>query len=265
MSTSAYLELISCIETHRPETLWILGSGMGTVARRGKTLAQAPFTEIPGIPASSVQGHRGCLRLNLLEETPVLISEGRAHYYEGRSRGEVTALVRKAIGLGAREIIITNAAGGIREDLEPGSLMPLCGQMELFRSEWWREASLEPFVSTGPSPYSTPLTQRLRESLQAHGRDSEPGIYASVTGPCYETPAEIQAFKNWGADAVGMSTAMETLEASSGGALVAGLSLITNRAAGLSRSALDHNEVLENAAREVERIGDVLETMVLEG
>src|SRR5262249_10053644 len=199
-------------------------------------IASIPLAAIPGLPSSTVAGHRGIWTLGRWAGKPVLVSAGRLHYYEGHLWEVVTRPIRLAASLGARQAILTNAAGGIREDLGPGSLMPLRDHLEWNRPNPWREPK-------SPPPYSRRLLDLVARAGADVGLTLVPGVYASVTGPTYETPAEIRALRSAGADAVGMSTTREALAGVASGMECAAISLVTNRGAGLTGERLSHEEV----------------------
>ncbi len=241
----------------RPEVGLVLGSGMGPVARRLRGTCAVPFAEVPGLPAAAVAGHRGRLTLGQWAGRSVLVFEGRVHFSEGHPWRAVTAPIRAAAFFGARALLLTNAAGGIRDDLTPGSLMAIRAHVEWTRPYCWR-----PSGPPRPSPYAPRLLRLLDESADAAGVTLRSGVYAMVTGPCYETPAEIRALRAWGADAVGMSTAAEVRAGADAGLECAAVSCITNRAAGLGGGPLNHEEVLIAAARQSERLADLLEELL---
>jgi purine-nucleoside phosphorylase len=235
-----------------PLAVFVLGSGLGPVARRLRDPLSVPFADIPGLPAASVHGHKGCLTLGDWADRRVLVYEGRLHFYEGHSWETVEQPLRTAAALGARVAVLTNAAGGIADGLGPGTLMALRAHLLCNRPHWWKQ-------SDRPSPYSPRLLAALAASASALHSQLAQGVYAALTGPCYETPAEIRAYRAWGADAVGMSTAREIEAAHAAGVECAAVSLITNRAAGLSDATLNHEEVLATAAATAQRLGDLLE------
>jgi purine-nucleoside phosphorylase len=237
-----------------PDAALVLGSGLGPVADRLRAGYSVPFAEVPGLPAAGVVGHRGRLSLGDWAGRRVLVFEGRVHFYEGHPWRAVTAPVRAAALLGARVLLLTNAAGGIRDDLVPGSLMAIHDHVEWTRPYCWRRPDPPP-----PSPYSPRLLGVLDEAAAAAGADLRRGVYAMVTGPCYETPAEIRALRACGADAVGMSTAREAQAGCDEGMECAAVSCITNRAAGLSAGPLSHEEVLTTAAARGERLAGLLD------
>jgi purine-nucleoside phosphorylase len=247
-----------------PRVVFVLGSGMGPVARRVRVVLSVPFAEIPGLPAASVHGHKGCLTLGDWAGRRVLVYEGRLHYYEGHTCKTVMLPVRTAASLGAGVAVLTNAAGGIAEALNPGSLMAITDHIECNRPNWWRDPGPGGIGPARPSPYSARLLECLLRAAGRAGIALHRGVYAAVTGPCYETPAEIRALKAWGADAVGMSTAREVRAGHDAGVECAAVSCITNRAAGLSGQPLNHEEVLAMAATQAEQIAELLEQFLAE-
>jgi purine-nucleoside phosphorylase len=242
-----------------PEVALVLGSGMGAVARRVRPERTAPFASVPGLPAASVHGHKGCLRLGEWAGRRVLLFEGRLHFYEGHRWEVVVRPIRLAAELGARVALLTNAAGGIRDDLGPGSLLAIRDHLEWTRPFWWRHPGPGGLGPARPSPYAAALLEALGRAARATGVELTQGVYAAVTGPCYETPAEVRALRAWGADAVGMSTAREVQAGAEIGLASAAVSCITNRAAGLSGGPLNHEEVLATAAAQSERLADLFE------
>jgi purine-nucleoside phosphorylase len=248
----------SC-RSNPPGVVFVLGSGLGLVAERLSPELRVPFGAIPGLPPASVEGHQGFLSLGEWAGQRVLIFEGRLHYYEGHSWDVVVRPIQTAARLGVRMVVLTNAAGGIGDGLEPGCLMAVRDHLHLTRPWWWREPGPGGLGPASSSPYSPRLLKALIEASAARGTVLATGIYAALTGPCYETPAEIRALRSWGADAVGMSTAREIEAGAAAGLECAALSCITNRAAGLSAEPLRHEEVLAIAARLSQRVGDVLE------
>ena len=256
----------AAVRAHGPRVAVVLGSGLGAVPHRFARAASIPFADVPTLVAPSVQGHSGTIDLGHCVGVPLLVFRGRLHYYEGHSWDRVAAPVRLMAGWGVKTLILTNAAGGIHDRLGPGDLMVLRGHLWLQTPE--AVVGQVSNLSCHPDRLETcpisPSSARLIELLQAAepGRELMAGVYAAVTGPCYETPAEIRALKAMGADAVGMSTAFEARTAADLGMDVAAVSCITNKAAGLTCGPLDHAEVLANAGRPAERISGLLETIL---
>jgi purine-nucleoside phosphorylase len=259
MTSDAFTELAEAAQRSPPAVALVLGSGMGDVAARLERPLSVPFADVPGFPTATVAGHRGRLTLGEWAGRRVLVFEGRLHYYEGHPWSAVVLPVRTAEALGARVLLLTNAAGGIRDDLAPGSLMAIRDHLEWTRPYCWRLPGLGALGPPRASPYSPQLLDVLSAAARALGFELPCGVYAAVTGPSYETLAEIRALSNWGADAVGMSTAREIQAGADAGLECAAVSCITNRAAGLSGAPLDHHEVLATAAAQGERLGDLLE------
>jgi purine-nucleoside phosphorylase len=257
--SGAFAHFTETVRVENPKLALVLGSGMGAVVDRLDKRHGIPFHEVPGLATPTVPGHKGLLTLGRWAGRAILVFEGRYHYYEGHCWRDVTLPVRTAGFLGVRSIVFTNAVGGIHEALVPGSLMVVRDHIE-----WTRP---HPRSGSGPggaspesaSPYSPEARRRLHDAANDLGMKLFDGIYAAVTGPNYETPAEIRALRAWGADAVGMSTTREVQAAREEGLMCAALSCVTNRAAGLSQRPISHQEVLDTAAQQVERLADLLE------
>src|SRR5262249_7896017 len=207
--------------------------------------------------APTVHGHTGVISIGLCVGCPLLLFRGRVHRYEGHEWHRVTALARLASEWEIRILLLTNAAGGIHESLGPGDLMVVRDHLFLQLPNAWKDVN-KPKVSA----YSPRLIDLLQRAERSRGRNLMAGVYVAVTGPCYETPAEIRALKAMGADAVGMSTAAEADMAVSLGVEGAALSGVTNKAAGLAAGTLDHAEVLPHASRPADRSSDWLATIV---
>jgi purine-nucleoside phosphorylase len=242
---------------HSPRVAVVLGSGLGTVPQRFEEFSSVSFADVPGLATTSVMGHSGSICLGTSVSRPILIFRGRLHLYEGHPWDRVTTPIHLMAGLGVKIVLLTNAAGGIHDSLGPGDLMVLRDHLFLQMPNAWK-AVAEPRTP----PYSRRLIELLQQCERERGRNLMAGVYAALTGPCYETPAEIRALKALGADAVGMSTAAEANAAATLGLEVAAISCITNKAAGLTGGILDHREVLANAARPAERISEILETIL---
>lgn len=250
--------LESCVRDIRrktdfvPRAALVLGSGLGGFADKIRTVAQVEYKDIGGFPVSTVPGHRGRFVFGYVEQTPVAVMQGRVHYYEGYSMEDVVLPIRVLGRLGAGELFLTNAAGGISPELESGSLMLLTDHITTFVPSpliGLNEDELGPRFPDMTEVYSKRLQALARQAAQARGIDLKEGVYVQCTGPNYETPAEIRMFKALGAGAVGMSTACEAMVAKHMGLEVCGISCVTNLAAGLSDKALSHEEVQEIADR----------------
>ena len=233
----------------RPTLAMVLGSGFQQAMEGLEVEREISYENLPGFPKPTVQGHVGKLLLGRLAGTPALVLSGRAHYYEGHDMDAVTFPVRVLAEFGVRDLLLTNAAGGINRRFRPGDFMLLTDHINFMGINPLRGGP------PGAGPRFVDLTQtydrklaRLlglaarRVPLRLHR-----GVYLAVSGPSYETPAEIRAFARWGADAVGMSTVPEAIVARQCGLAVAGLSCITNLAAGRGRSPLSHATVLSRA------------------
>lgn len=242
--TVAYDQLVAAAQRRRPRLALVLGSGLGDVAEQLDNACAVPFLDVPGLTAATVPGHRGALLLGDWVGVPALVFAGRVHRYEGVPWRSVTQPIHIAHDLGVETLILTNAAGGIRADLQPGTLMALTGHLDCTRANWRREQP-----SPIAKPYDVELCARLHAAALELNLELREGVYAQVTGPCYETKAEIRALRACGADAVGMSTAREVAAAHALGLRCAAISCITNRAAGLSAGPICHAEVLETTAR----------------
>ena len=228
----------------RPTLGIVLGSGFQSVLTRCTVVMEVPFAEIPGFPTTSVAGHEGRLLLAYLAKTPVVVLSGRAHYYEGHSMEAVTFPTRVLAALGVRALLLTNAAGGINSRFRRGDFMALTDHINFMGANplrGWREPNR--FVDLSRT-YDAALAGLLKKAAGKTKTRLHSGVYLAVSGPSYETPAEIRAFAKLGADAVGMSTVPEAIVARQCGLKVAGLSCITNPAAGRSKEPLSHSDVL---------------------
>ncbi len=253
----------------RPRVHLVLGSGLGAVAKRLEDPVEVPFHELPGFPATSVEGHAGSFLIGRTAGVPVLVQAGRYHYYEGVGTDVVAAPVRVGRALGARTLVLTNAVGGIRRDLVPGSLMLVDDHINLmFR------APLAGPVAQGEArfpdmsrPYDAALLAAAESAALRAGTRLPRGTYGAVAGPNFETPAEVRALRTAGADVVGMSTVPEVTVARAGGQRVLAFSIVTNLAAGLGEGAVDHEGVMAYAEVAGVTLGALLEALVpaLEG
>jgi purine-nucleoside phosphorylase len=244
-----------------PRVAVVLGSGLGSFAERVEQAIAIPYTDIPHFPRPTVEGHSGRLVVGTVAGTPVAVMQGRVHGYEGYSPEEVTFPTRVLGRLGIATLIVTNAAGGVRLDLHQGQLVLLSDHINL--------TGRNPLV--GPNDerlgqrffdmteaYSKRLRLLAREAATRHGISLPEGVYLSVSGPSFETPAEIRAFRTWGADLVGMSTVQEVIVARHMGVEVLGISCVTNMAAGILDQPINHLEVIETGARAQEHLTTLL-------
>jgi purine-nucleoside phosphorylase len=244
-------ECLKKISSLRPTLAIVLGSGFHHALTELRVAKKNSYAKIPGFPKPTVSGHAGELYFGYLGRTPVLVLSGRAHFYEGHEMERVTFATRTLAAFGITDLLLTNAAGGINKNFRPGDFMVLTDHINFMGANPLRGAAIPGL------PRFVDLTEtydkKLRELLFRAGKISklklQRGVYMAVSGPTYETPAEIRAFATLGADAVGMSTVPEAVVARQCGLRVAGISCITNLAAGISKENLSHAEVLETAEK----------------
>jgi purine-nucleoside phosphorylase len=243
-----------------PRVAIVLGSGLGSFAESVEHPVAIAYQDIPHFPRPTVEGHSGRLLVGSVAGTPVAVMQGRVHAYEGYSPEEVTFPIRVLGRLGITTMIVTNAAGGVRLDLKQGQLVLISDHMNF----------------SGRNPVSGPNDERLgprffdmsdayskRLRLLAHAAaELEEGVYLSLSGPSFETPAEIRAFRGWGADMVGMSTVQEVIVARHMGIEVLGISCVTNMAAGILNQPINHQEVMETGARAQAQLTSLLVALV---
>lgn len=247
-----------------PRVAIVLGSGLGQLADAVSQPVQIPYAQIPGFPAPGVAGHKGELVAGTLEGVPVLMQSGRFHLYEGHPV-ETTALpVRVFAGLGIRTLVVTNAAGGIRSTFRPGTLMLIADHVNLMFRNPLIGTALEgeerfPDMS---DPYDRELRQLARDVARERRIALDEGVYVGLLGPSYETPAEIRMLQRCGVDAVGMSTVPEVIVARARGIKCLGFSTITNLAAGISPTALSHEEVLAVGRQVGDALGSIVKGVV---
>jgi xanthosine phosphorylase len=243
----------------------VLGSGLGALADAVQDATAIPYAELPGFPVGSVAGHAGRLVLGTLSGTPVVVLQGRAHLYEGIPAADLAVPVRTVRALGAETLVLTNAAGSLNPEAGPGSLMALTDHINLMGANPLsgpNDDELGPrFVGLGDA-YDAELRAALRAAAEAEGVTLHEGVYLAVSGPSFETPAEIRAFKVLGADAVGMSTVPEVIVARHAGLRVAAVSAITNLAEGMGDEVLSHEQTLANAAVAAQDLQRVLARFV---
>jgi purine-nucleoside phosphorylase len=238
----------------RFELVFVLGSGLGSFADALEHPRAVPFGEIDGLPQSRVGGHAGRLVLGELAGKRVLAQQGRVHLYEGWSAREVARSIRAFAALGCRGFVLTNAAGGLRPEWKPGTLMAITDHLNM-----QGRTALVPSERGSANPYSPSMRAALMLGARERGLELAQGVYAGLLGPNYETPAEIRALRAMGADAVGMSTVIEAAVAFACGAQVAGISLISNHAAGIAPGKLDHADVLAAGRAAEQRFGGLLQ------
>ena len=237
----------------------VLGSGLGGFADQLEDQIAIPYEQIEGMPQSAVPGHAGRLVLGTLGGHRVLVQQGRVHFYEGWSAFEVTRAVRAFGMVGIRGLLLTNAAGGVRHDWDPGTLMRITDHINL--------QGVSPlFAGEGglTNPYDPALGQILDSVAADAGLPLRTGVYVGNPGPAYETPAEVEMARRLGGDAVGMSTVLEATAGQAAGMSVCAISCITNFAAGITGEALSHEEVMETGAAVAARFDALLASAVPE-
>jgi purine-nucleoside phosphorylase len=227
-----------------PPLAIVLGSGFGGVADQIERLAEISYAELPGFPEPTTAGHPGFLIVARLSKMPVLLLNGRSHFYEGRSMAEVTFPIRVLAALGVRDVLLTNAAGGINPKFRPGDFMVITDHINMIPESPLRGLEGTQKFLDLTRVYDAVLARQLHRAARGCGARLHKGVYLAVSGPSYETPAEIRTYAKWGADAIGMSTAPEAIVARFCGLRVAGLSCITNAAAGTGKTLLSHVDVL---------------------
>ncbi len=244
----------------------VLGSGLGVLAEGLSDRTAVPYEKIPNFPVpSGVVGHAGELVLGSVGTTPVVVLSGRIHYYEGRPMADVIFPARVLARLGVRAVVLTNAAGGVRFSFRSGDLMLLTDHINGFGTNpliGGNEESLGARFPDMTAVYDERLRAVIKEEARRLRIPLRQGVYVGLTGPSYETPAEIRMWRKLGADAVGMSTVPEAIALRHAGVRVAGISTITNMAAGILKKPLDHAEVLETTKRVSARFVKLLEAAV---
>ncbi len=237
-------------ERERHHGAVVLGSGLSDYARSLPNAIELKYESIPGFPVPQVTGHGGSLFSVGFGDKALLVFAGRVHAYEGWSMDDVVFGVRAAVATGARKVLLTNAAGGVNESYEPGDLVIISDHLNLAGKNPLtgpNDDRLGPRFPDMSEVYSSDLRWQLASVFRKRGLTPKEGVYAWFSGPTYETPAEVQMAKRLGADLVGMSTVPEAIALRHMGAQIAGVSLVTNLAAGISTRPLSHVEVTETA------------------
>ena len=250
-----------------PDVAIVLGSGLGALAERVEDAIVIPAEEIPGYGRSTVSGHCGRLVFGTLAGRRVVVQQGRIHYYEGYDMSEVVLPVRLMCALGAKQVILTNAAGGVNRSYSAGDFMAIKGQIAQFVPSPLRGENDDSFGPRFPDMseiYSPRLIGLAQDAAKGVGATMHAGVYLQASGPNYESPEEICAFRTLGADAVGMSTAVEAIAARHMGREILGISLITNMAAGVSPRPLSHEEVKQAADIAGEKFVGIVEGVLRE-
>ena len=237
---------------YKPELALILGSGLGAIADTIEDAEYYNYSEIPGFPVSTVEGHAGRLVIGKLEGKVVVAMQGRFHYYEGYNMQEVTFPVRVMKLIGCEKLIVTNAAGAVNANYTPGDLMIITDHINFSGANPLIGRNLNEFGTRFPDmsdAYDKALRVEVKKIASSLGMELREGVYAMFSGPTYETPAEIRMARTFGADAVGMSTVPEVIIAKHSGLQVVGISCMTNMAAGILDQPLNHEEVMETSEK----------------
>lgn len=253
-----YEKLLKCTEqvkskiTFEPKVALILGSGLGDYAKEMDVVETVEYADIEGFPISTVAGHQGRFVFGYVQGVPVVAMQGRVHYYEGYPMTDVVLPVRLMGMLGAKTVILTNAAGGVSFNFQPGDLMMITDHITTMVPSPLIGPNVEELGTRFPDMsqvYDKGLREKIKQAARNVGVTIQQGVYMQFTGPSYETPAEIRMCRTLGGDAAGMSTACEAMAARHMGLKVCGISCITNMAAGMSNQPLNHKEVQETADR----------------
>ncbi len=272
-----YEKLTDCLKDVRrftdfePQVALVLGSGLGDYADGIKQECVVDYKEIKGFPISTVPGHAGCFVFGYVGDVKVVCMKGRVHYYEGYPISDVVMGVRLMCLMGAKTVLLTNASGGINSSFKAGDFMILKDHISCFAPNPLIGPNVEQLGTRFPDMshvYDEDLRQILKDSAKELSVDIKEGVYVQLTGPSFESPAEIQMLKTLGADAVGMSTVVEAICANHMGRKVAGVSCVCNMAAGIQKTPLTHDEVQAAAAeaapkfkalitRTIEKIGEM--------
>ena len=248
---TAAAEYILAHTAQRPTVGLVLGSGLGDFADTLENIQRIPYSEIPNFPQPTVEGHSGAFVFGSKQGKSVVVLQGRLHYYEGFTQQELTLPIRVLAAIGIKTLVLTNAAGGVNLNFKPGTLMLLSDHINYSGMNPLIGPNLDKFGPRFPDMsdlYTASLRTAIKEKAAEAGIPLEEGVYLMYSGPNYETPAEIRAFRIMGADAAGMSTVPEALIAGHSGLEVVGVSCITNMAAGVLPVKLCHSEVVETAA-----------------
>lgn len=251
-----YEKLLKCVDCvkekihFQPKVGIILGSGLGNYAKQIQIEAELPYEEIDGFPVSTVPGHAGKFIFGYIGTVPVVCMKGRVHYYEGYDISDVVLPIRLMGLLGIKILFLTNAAGGVNAGFQAGNLMLIRDHISFFAPNPLIGPNMDKLGTRFPDMsevYRKDLQEIIKTTAAEHGIELQEGVYAQLTGPSFESPAEIKALSLLGVDAVGMSTVVEAIVANHMGIKVCGISCISNLAAGISTTPLSHEEVQEAA------------------
>ena len=254
----AYEKLLKCYESVReridfvPEIALVLGSGLGDYGETIDIVATLDYSEIEGFPVSTVKGHKGRFIFGYVKGVPVVCMQGRVHYYEGYPISDVVLPTRLMKLMGAKVLFLTNAAGGVNWDYAPGDFMMLTDHILLTVPSPLIGENIEEFGVRFPdmsNTYRKDLQQVIRQTAADNGIKLQEGVYIQLSGPNFETPAEVRMCRTLGADAAGMSTAAEAIAANQMGMQICAISCISNMGCGMTDTPLTHEEVAETADR----------------
>ena len=262
-----------CVEQIRSKTDFeplmavVLGSGLGGYASKMEVVCEIPYSEIKGFPVSTVQGHDGRFLFGYVEDVPIVAMKGRVHFYEGYAIEDVVLPIRTMGLLGAKYILLTNAAGGIDLDFEAGDLMLIEDHISSFVRSPLIGENIEELGLRFPDMsrvYNPELCECIRRAASSEGIDIKEGTYLQTSGPQFETPTEIKMFRTLGASAVGMSTAVEAIAAHHMGLKICGISCISNMAAGILDRSLTHSEVQITADKVAHKFESLVSGLIKE-
>ena len=247
-----YEKLVKCYESVKskvdftPEVALVLGSGLGDYANDIKVVATLPYTEIDGFPVSTVPGHKGQFIFGYVQDVPVVCMQGRVHYYEGYQVSDVVLPTRLMHMMGAKILFLTNASGGLNTSFKAGDFMLLTDHISIFAPNPLIGPNVDELGTRFPDmscAYDKDLRAVIEKAADDLGIELKKGVYAQLTGPSFESPAEIRLLSKLGVDVVGMSTVVETIAANHAGMRVCCISCVCNLAAGLQETPLSHEEV----------------------
>jgi len=251
-SINQSVEFVESKIDFKPDIALILGSGLGVLAEEISDKKVLKYEDIPNFPVSTVEGHAGQFVFGNLEGKKVVAMQGRFHYYEGYSMQEIALPIRVMYKMGAKNLIVTNAAGGINRNFKPGNFMIIQDHINLMGDNPLKGENIEEFGPRFPDMsevYNKELRELAEKTALENKINTVKGVYCALSGPNYETPAEIRYLRSSGGDAIGMSTVPETITANHMGMEILGISCITNMAAGVLPKPLDHKEVMEIAEK----------------
>ena len=266
-----YDKLQGCLKSVRavtdfvPKVAIVLGSGLGHFAEEIDVAAKIAYSDIEGFPVSTVPGHQGQFVFGYVKGVPVVCMQGRVHYYEGYSISDVVLPTRLMGLLGAEYLFITNASGGINKNFKAGDFMVITDQISCFAPNPLIGANLDELGTRFPDMshiYDEELQKIIFDTADSMGIEMQKGVYAQLTGPSFESPAEIKMLSVMGADAVGMSTAVEAIAANHMGMKICAISCVCNLAAGISENPLTHAEVQEAAAKAAPLFKNILRNTI---